>query len=151
METEMEKMIKEKEQSSQLAVVPLDAIPIASLLQKGIPTIITTTGTSSSIVLPTSTAYDSIKLAESMENMSIQGEEIKKLRHEVKFLQEQKAIFENSLLIETQRSQTLFQMLQKVEKDSAMRNTLAQVKENIWKRINEDMIEIWPSIQIIFE
>lgn len=32
-----------------------------------------------------------------------------------------------------------------------MGKTLSQVKENIWKEINEDMGEIWPSIQIIFE
>lgn len=38
-----------------------------------------------------------------------------------------------------------------MEKDDAMGNTLAQVKENILKRINEAMIEIFPSIQIIFE
>jgi len=28
---------------------------------------------------------------------------------------------------------------------------LAQVKVTIWKRINEDIVDIWPSIQIIFE
>jgi len=39
MEAEMEKLIKEKEQSSQLALVPLNAVPISSLLQTGIPTI----------------------------------------------------------------------------------------------------------------
>lgn len=53
MEAEMDKMIKEKEHSSQLTMVPLDAVPIVSLLQTGIPTIATTSGMSSSIVLPT--------------------------------------------------------------------------------------------------
>lgn len=33
MEAEMDKLIKDQEQSSQLAVVPLDEVPIASLLQ----------------------------------------------------------------------------------------------------------------------
>ena len=32
-----------------------------------------------------------------------------------------------------------------------MAQTLAQAKENIWININKSMIEIWPSIQIIFE
>lgn len=82
----MEKLIKEKVHSSQLAVVPLDAVPIASLLQTCIPTIATTTRTSSSIVLPTSVANDPVQLDESMENMYIHGEEIKKLSREVKFL-----------------------------------------------------------------
>lgn len=38
-----------------------------------------------------------------------------------------------------------------MEKETAMGNTLAQVKENIWKRIEEAMVEICPYIQIIFE
>ncbi len=67
-------------------MVPLDAIPIASLLQIGIPTVAMTVGTSSSTVLPTLVADDSVKLDESMENMSIQGEDLKKLRQEVKFV-----------------------------------------------------------------
>jgi len=37
MEAEMDKLIKEKEQNAQLTVVPLNAIPIASLLQTGVP------------------------------------------------------------------------------------------------------------------
>jgi len=38
-----------------------------------------------------------------------------------------------------------------MEKDISMGNTLAQVKEIFWKQINDDIIVIWPSIQIIFE
>ena len=63
MEAEMDNMIKEKELSSQLAMVPLDAISIASLLQIGIPTSSTTIRTSSSPVPLSSIADDSIKLA----------------------------------------------------------------------------------------
>ena len=98
MEAYMDKLIKKKEQSPQLVVVTLDVVPIASLLQTGIPTTSITTGTSSSTILPTSAVDDSIKLIESMENMFIQGEEINKLIGEVKVLQEHKARFENSLL-----------------------------------------------------
>lgn len=92
-------------------MVPLDVVPIASLLQIGIPTIATTIGISSSTILLTSIADDSIKLVESMENMSIQGEEINKLRQEAKVLQEQRTRFENALLIETCKSQALSQRL----------------------------------------
>lgn len=88
MEVEMDRLIKEKEQSSQQSVVPLDAVPIASLIQTSIPIVATRVGTSSSIVLPTSVVDDSFKLVESVENMSIQGKEIKKLRQELKVLQE---------------------------------------------------------------
>jgi len=71
MEEKMDKMIKGKEQSSKLVLVPLDTVPIASLLQIGIPIVAMIAGTSSSTVLPTSVVDDSIKLDESMENMSI--------------------------------------------------------------------------------
>jgi len=71
MEAKVDKMIKEKEQSSQLAVVPLDVVPITSLLQTCVPIIAMKTGTSSSTMLPTSVTDDSVKLVESMENMYI--------------------------------------------------------------------------------
>lgn len=71
METNMDKLVKEKEQSSQLAVVPLGAVPISYLLQTGIPTTTTIVGTSSSAIPPSSTVDDPIKSTQSLENMSI--------------------------------------------------------------------------------
>jgi len=150
-EVEMDKLIKEKEQNAQLAVFPLDAIAIASLLQIGIPTTTTIARTSSSTAPPASLLDESVKLAQSMENMTIQGEEMKKLKQEIKVLQEQSKRYENAYLTETQKTQTLSQRVQKMEEDYAMGKKLAQVKENIWKTINEDMGEICPSIQIILE
>jgi len=73
MEVEVDKLIKEKEKNSHLAMVPLDALPIASILQTHIPTSSTTAGASTSRVPSTSNADDSIELAQSMENMLIQG------------------------------------------------------------------------------
>lgn len=78
MEAKMDKLIKEKENNYQLAMLPLIEVPIASLLQTCILTTTTTTGASSSTAPTTSTTNDSIKLTQSMENMLIQGEEIKK-------------------------------------------------------------------------
>jgi len=109
MEVEMDKIIKEKEENAQLAVVPLDAIPIASLLQIGVPTTTTTVRTSSSTTLPTSVVDELVKLDQSMENMTIQGEELKKLKQEIKFLEEQSKRYENAYLAETHKTQTLSQ------------------------------------------
>lgn len=67
----MDKIIKEKEENSQLAVVPLDTVPIASLLQTSVSTTTTIVGTSLSIVLPTLVVGDSMKIAQSMENLTI--------------------------------------------------------------------------------
>jgi predicted nuclease with TOPRIM domain len=86
-----------------------------------------------------------------MEDMSIQGVEIKKLQEEVKSLQEQKARIETCHQAEIHKSQRLNQRLQQLGKETTMANTLAQAKENIWIDINKSMTEIWPSIQIIFE
>jgi len=52
-------------------------------------------------VLPTSVMDDSVKLAHSMENMTIQEEELKKLKLEIKVLQEQSLRFENAYFTKT--------------------------------------------------
>jgi hypothetical protein len=49
------------------------------------------------------------------------------------------------------KSQSLSQQLQHLGKETSMENTLAQDKEKIWIDIDKSMLEIWPSIQIIFE
>jgi chromosome segregation ATPase len=86
-----------------------------------------------------------------MEDMSIQGEEIRKLQEEVNKLQELKSMFQDSHPAEMHKSQRLSQQLQQLQKEIVMAKTLAQAKENIWVDINKSMSEIWPSIQIIFE
>jgi len=86
-----------------------------------------------------------------MEDMSIQGVEIIKLQEEVKLLQEDKSRIQACHREEMHKSQKLSQRLQELGKETAMENTLAQAKENIWIDINKSMTKIWPSIQIIFE
>jgi hypothetical protein len=62
MEAEMDKLIKEKEMNAQLAMVPLDAVPLTG---------IRTTKVSTSTSTPTQTSDASDKLVKSMEDMSI--------------------------------------------------------------------------------
>ena len=81
-----------------------------------------------------------------MEDMSIQGEEIRKLQEEVNNLQEMNSIFQASHQEDMHKSQRLSQQLQQLGKETIMVNTLAQDKENIWIDINKSMSEIWPSI-----
>jgi hypothetical protein len=87
----------------------------------------------------------------SMEGMSLQGKEIRKLQEEVKNLQELKSMFQASHQAEMHKSQRLKQQLQQLQKETVMAKTLAQAKDNIWVDINKSMTKIWPSIQIIFE
>ena len=63
MEIEMEKMVKEKEQATKTSIVPLEVVPLTT-----IPTSITST---------TSIGEAADQLAKSVENMSLQTEEIK--------------------------------------------------------------------------
>ena len=86
-----------------------------------------------------------------MEDMSIQGEETKKLQEEVNNLQEMKSMFWASHQAKIHKSQRLSQQLQQLQKEIVMAKALAQAKENIWVDINKSMSEICPSIQIIFE
>jgi hypothetical protein len=81
MEVGMDKLIKEKEKNAQLAIVPLDAVPLIE---------IRTTKVSTSTSAPAQTSDASYKLVKDMEDMFIQGVKIKKLQEEVKRLQKHK-------------------------------------------------------------
>ena len=41
--------------------------------------------------------------------------------------------------------------IQTYENEVVISQTIVQSKENIWININESIIELWPSIEIIFE
>jgi len=41
--------------------------------------------------------------------------------------------------------------IQTYENEVVIAQTIFQSKENIWLNINESIIELWPSIEIIFE
>ena len=81
MEIEMEIMIKEKEQSQRVAIVPLDAIPITQVPAIGTNTVATSSTQATSVEQVTKT----------LENMSIQSKEINKLHGQLKALQEKKS------------------------------------------------------------
>jgi hypothetical protein len=63
-------------------MIPLDVVSLIG---------IRTVEVSTSTAIPTQTSNASDKLVKSMEDMSIQGAEIKKLQEEVKLLQEEKS------------------------------------------------------------
>jgi hypothetical protein len=72
-------------------VIPLDAVP-----HTGVST--TTAATTADIpsAIPMKVPDASEKLVKSMEDMSLQGKEIKKLQEEVKSLQDLKSMFQSS-------------------------------------------------------
>jgi hypothetical protein len=89
MVVEMDTLIKDKEQSVQMAITPLEAVPLT-----GIRTAEAATSMEIPSAIPVQVSDASKKLVKSMEDMSLQGEEIRKLQEEVKNLQELKSMFQ---------------------------------------------------------
>jgi hypothetical protein len=146
MEVELEKLIKEKEQNVPMAVIPLNVVPII-----GISTTTTTTTSKMPATTSVTTIDASEKLAKSMQDMSLQEQEIRRLQDEIKNLQQLKSTFQSSYNTEMHTTQRLKHELQKLQKETIVTKTLAEAKENIWMDICKSMIEIWPLIQIMFE
>jgi hypothetical protein len=90
MEAELEKLVKEKEQSVPMAVIPLNGVSLI-----GVSTTTTTTTTIGETSATTSvTAPDAAeKLAKAMEDMTLQGVEIRKPHEEIQNLQKLKSTF----------------------------------------------------------
>jgi hypothetical protein len=88
MEAEMDKLIKEKEQSVHMAIIPLEAVPLTGFRTSEVATSVEIPST-----IPIQVLDASEKLVKSMEDMSLQGEEIRKIKEEEKNLQELKSMF----------------------------------------------------------
>jgi hypothetical protein len=86
-----------------------------------------------------------------MEEMTLQGEEIKKLWQEMEHLQKLKYSFQTSYNTEKHTLEKLRQEIQQLQKQTMVGKTLAKAKENIWMDISKSMNDIWPMVQIMFE
>jgi len=148
MEAELENIVKEKEKNVPMDVIPLYAVPLT-----GVSTTTATTTTTAEIPTKTlvTTRDASEKLAKSMEDMPLQGQEIKRLQDEINNLQQLKSTFQLSYNTEMYKSQRLKQELRNLQKETVMAKTLSEAKENIWIDICKSMTKIWPLIQIMFE
>jgi hypothetical protein len=148
MEAELERLVKEKEQTTPMEVIPLSAVPLT-----GVST--TTVSTTTTVELPSSTPLTSlektVEIEKSMEEMTLRGTEIDRLKKEVENLQELKTSYQTSYNIERQASENLKQEMQQLQKQTVGGKTLAEAKENIWTDISKSINEIWPMVQIMFE
>jgi hypothetical protein len=143
MEAEMEKLLKEKEQTKTVEGITLSAIPITGLSTMTV----TTVPSATTEQVPEGT----IDLAKSMERMNLQESEIGRLKKEVENLQELKTSFQTSLAKEKQVNEQIRKELQQLEKQTMAGKTLAEAKEVIWTDISRSVNEIWPMFQIMFE
>jgi hypothetical protein len=143
MEAEMERLLREKEQTKTMEGIPLSAIPIAGLSTATVTAIPSAT----SVPLP----EGATDLAKSMERMNLQESEISRLKKEVENLQELKTSFQASLSKEKQVNEQIKKELQQLQKQTMAGKTLAEVKEIVWTDISKSINEIWPMVQIMFE
>ena len=86
----MEKLVKEREKVAQMAIIPLEVVPLAA-----VPSI-----TSAA----TCTSSGTEQLAKAMENISIETEEIKRLEAQINILKDQKVSSNNAHEIKEQRA-----------------------------------------------
>jgi hypothetical protein len=104
MEEELERLVKEKEQSKPMEVIPLSVVPLTELSTTSAREIPSTT--------PLTTLEKTIELEKSMEEMNLQETEINRLKKEVENLQELKSSCPTSYSKEKQTLDKLKQELQ---------------------------------------
>jgi len=90
MEAKLERLVKEKKHINPMKVIPLSPVPLT-----GVSIAITSTSATTKLpsVSPVTVLETSEALANSMEEMTLQGAEIKKLHHEIENLHKLKSSF----------------------------------------------------------
>jgi hypothetical protein len=106
MEQELERLLKEKEQSTPMEVIPLSTVPLTRVITTTVSTTITTEIPSAT---PLTTLEKTMELEKSMEEMALQGTEINRLKKEVENLQELKSSYQTSYNIKRKASKNIKQ------------------------------------------
>jgi hypothetical protein len=142
MEAELEKLLKEKEQSNPMDFITLSTVPLTRVSTTSVAEIPSAT--------PLTALEKEIELAKSMEEMNLQETEISRLKKEVENLQELKS-YQTSYTKEKQISNKLRQELQQLQKETVVGKKLVEFKEHVWMDITKSINEIWSMVQIMFE
>ena len=129
--------------SSTLAVSAATTVPVATIL----PTTLVTES-STATAHPSDEAGTLIKYT---QDMSIQTNEINRLKDQIKSLEDEKKLVQIMHKDETQKSNKLTERIQKLEKELTLKEPLAQAKQQLLANIINSVNDIWPSIQVIFE
>jgi hypothetical protein len=103
MEAELERLVKEKEKSTPMEVIPLSTVPLTGVS--------TTSTTEIPSTTPLTALEKIVELEKSMEEMNLQETEISRLKKEVENLQELKYSYQTSYSLEKQTSDKFKQEL----------------------------------------
>jgi hypothetical protein len=119
-----------------MEVIPLSSVPLI-----GVNTTTISTNTTGEIpsTTPLTALEKTIEIEKSMEEMTLRGTEIDRLKKEVENLQEIKTSHQTSYNIERQASKKLKKEMQKLQKQTVGGKTLAEAKEIIWTDISKSI------------
>ena len=156
-EKELDNLIQSKQ--SELASTPQTAIPTVSttvpstLVASLAPTVPPTT---SMLVIGTSTSAGTstektTELVKSMEEITIQATELKRLKEKVTSLETDYKLAKIMHKEEVKKAARISESLKAMEKDLTLKEPLGQAKELLWANIIHSVNDIWQSIQVIFE
>jgi hypothetical protein len=109
MEAELERLVKEKEQSTPMEVIPLSTVPLTGVSTTSIAETSTTEIPSAT---PLTALEKTVELAKSMEEMDLQETEISRLKKELEDIQQLKSSYQTSYSMEKQTSDKIKQELQ---------------------------------------
>jgi hypothetical protein len=143
MEAELERLLKEKEHSTLMEVIPLSVVILAKVSTTVVPT---TTTVEIPSTTPLTALEKTVELEKSMEEMTLQGTEINRLKMEVESLQELKCSFQTRYNIERQVLENLKKEIQQLQKQTVAGKTLVEAKENTLTDISNSINKIWPMV-----
>ena len=83
--------------------------------------------------------------------MSIQTNEINRLKEQIKILEDEKKLVQIMHTNETQKSNRLTDKVKKLEKELTLKEPFAQEKKQLWANIINLFYDISSSIQVIYE
>jgi DNA repair ATPase RecN len=136
MEAELERLVKEKEHANPMEVIPLSAVPLTRLSTvMESPTTTAELPSATPVIVPGT--FEA--LAKSMEKMTLQGKEIKRLKQEIENLHKLKSSFQSSYNTKRHTSKKMKQEIQQLQKQTVVSKTMAETKENIWMDISKSI------------
>ena len=118
-------------------------------------TIVPVTSSTTSATEPsTSTVQltdEASKLFKAMEEMSLQTNEINRLKKVIDNLEDTKKLAQINAKTHEQRANKLNVELKNLQKDLTLKEPMSYVKNQLWSKIIESINDVWPSIHVIYE
>lgn len=123
---------------STLAASVATTTPVTTTL----PTTSATTSAIGSIIVVAHPSNEVGKLIKALQDMSIQTNEINRLKEQIKGLEDEQKLAQIMHKNETQKSNKMTERIQKLEKELTLKEPLAQEKKQLWANIINSVNDI---------